>query len=377
MYITENQNLGESVLFMLSARNSLAEMVEDSGHDSANVMINFLINEATDLEIMSLLVEGKISEEKYNEDYELALFSHLKEQVLANHETISEMVGAKTFSDFMTKVDSVYPKMSTVGPMLEFYSAQDPQIATAMLLTERPRFGASKAAQGPRDEFAAKGSIEKAGARAPKSEPMDKEGSVSNDAAAKPDLGKPSDYGASTSGKGATTKGGDSGGGEPSDMYGGSSKNLGAGGSKSGLHAANRPDTGPHPPGYKMADTELHGLAAIKAHMTNAADAVSAFAKSTPGLVVGGAALAALLAYGAAKTYKRFFSKAAGACRGMGGGAKSDCMNKYRGRAIMAQAADLQRGMASCGKAKNPASCKSAVGGKIERLKAKARQIAG
>jgi hypothetical protein len=33
--------------------------------------------------------------------------------------------------------------------------------------------------------------------------------------------------------------------------------------------------------------------------------------------------------------------------------------------------------MASCAKAKNPDACRSAVGGKVERLKAKAAKIAG
>ena len=33
MYITENQNIGESVLFLLSARSTLAEIVSSSGVD--------------------------------------------------------------------------------------------------------------------------------------------------------------------------------------------------------------------------------------------------------------------------------------------------------------------------------------------------------
>jgi len=335
MYITENQSIGESVLFMLSARNSLSEMVEDSGHENEDIMVNFLMNEATDYEIMSLLVTGVLPDQQYDQVTEAYLFSMLKEQVLRQSETITEMLGEKTFNDFLTKVDSVYPTISTAGPMLEFFSAQIPEISGAMLLAERPRMGdvtAKKMADIPK----------------PPAGPGD--GSV-----AKPDLGDQTTYGGGPSGAS-------------------SAKAI-------AQNKAKVADPNAHqPPGAEPSQLMRHAKDAIgdiKAGINSAADAVSAFAKTTPGMVVGGAALAALLAYGAAKTYKRFFSKAAGACRGMSGGVKSDCMNKYRGRAVMAQAADLQRGMASCAKAKNPASCKSAVGGKIERLKAKARKISG
>ena len=360
MYITENQSLGESVLFLLSARNTLAEMVEDAGHESSEEMINFLINEASDYEIISLLVEGVIPEEKYNEDHEAWLFSSLKEQVLANHELVSEMVGSRTFSDFMTKVDSVYPVVSTAGPMLEFFSKQDASIAGAMLLSEQgvgsPEWmrmmAKKKAAVGAK--AASKKNLMGAD-KAP-------EGPI-----AKPDLGKPSEYGGITQGKGATAKGA---------FKAQAKRDIEA----KKLTAQDRPDTGPGPAGMKQSELdkmEPGFLMKLKASLNSAADSVSAFAKTPAGLAVGGAALAALLGYAAAKTYKRFFSKAAGACRGMSGGAKTDCMNKFRGRALMAQAADLQRGMASCSKAKNPAACKSAVGGKIERLKARARKISG
>jgi hypothetical protein len=39
MYITENQDLGDSVLFLLAARRTLAEMVEDSKTENADVMV--------------------------------------------------------------------------------------------------------------------------------------------------------------------------------------------------------------------------------------------------------------------------------------------------------------------------------------------------
>ena len=38
MYITENQSIGESVLFLLAARNTLADMVSESGHENSETM---------------------------------------------------------------------------------------------------------------------------------------------------------------------------------------------------------------------------------------------------------------------------------------------------------------------------------------------------
>lgn len=352
MYITENQNIGESVLFLLSARNSLSEMVEDSGHENADVMVNFLMNEASDYEIMSLLVTGQLPDEQYNQVAESYLFSMLKEQVLRNSETITEMIGERTFNDFLGKVDSVYPNVSTAGPMLEFFSAQHPQIAGAMLLSERPRMGdltpkkmadIPKPPKGPQDTAAdiksAEGGATMTGGM--KSFPGGKVAPTGKGASADASMAKDAKAGGFTQ-----------------DRF-----------SQEYPHQAMPKE----PLATRLGDVAKD----IKASASELGAKFSKWATGPEGKIVGGAALAALLAYAAAKTYKRFFSKAAGACRGMSGGAKTDCMNKFRGRALMAQAADLQRGMASCAKAKNPATCKSAVSGKIERLKAKARKISG
>jgi hypothetical protein len=346
MYITENQNIGESVLFLLSARSTLAEMVEDSNHKNADVMINFLMNEASDYEIISLLTVGALPDKKYDQVAEAYLFSVLKEQVLRQSQAITEMIGQASFNDFLNKVDSVYPVMSTTVPMLEFFAPQDPQILGAAILAE----------QGGAKEFYK--ALAKKQASHPGPAPTWK--------------GNYGPHGASSAKAIAQNK-----------MTAGDIARQRAG--EGPLGTMNRGTTGDSIPlksrlSNASSDLQAWGnktLADIKAGVHSVADVVSNFAKSTPGHVVGGAALAALLAYAAAKTYKRFFSKAAGACRGMSGGAKTDCMNKFRGRALMAQAADLQKGMASCAKAKNPAACKSAVGGKIERLKARAAKVAG
>jgi len=86
---------------------------------------------------------------------------------------------------------------------------------------------------------------------------------------------------------------------------------------------------------------------------------------------IGVLALAALLAYGAYRTYKRFFSKAATACKGKSGSEKTACMNKFKVTALNAQIKDLQAGSSACAKTKNPAKCKAVVAKKVAKLKAK------
>jgi hypothetical protein len=90
------------------------------------------------------------------------------------------------------------------------------------------------------------------------------------------------------------------------------------------------------------------------------------------GLAIGGAALAALALFASYKTYKRFFSKAAQACKGSGP-EKNTCMKKYKLQAIKAQIQDLQAAAAGCGKTKQPDKCKATIGNKIRKLQTKAQ----
>jgi len=83
---------------------------------------------------------------------------------------------------------------------------------------------------------------------------------------------------------------------------------------------------------------------------------------------VGGVVAAGLLIYGAIKTYKRFFSKAAQACAGKSGAEKTACMEKARGNALMAQKRDLSSASSACAKTKNPAKCKSIIAARMKKI---------
>ena len=138
MFITENQNLGDSVLFLLSGRAALANIVEVSATENAPELINFIHNEASDYEVMHLLLNGSLPEEKYNDVAEMMLFSDLKESMLMNKDFVEEMVGEEIFHNVLNEVDSLYMTMSTATPILEFEAQSNPEIAIAQMVVEYP-----------------------------------------------------------------------------------------------------------------------------------------------------------------------------------------------------------------------------------------------
>ena len=111
--------------------------------------------------------------------------------------------------------------------------------------------------------------------------------------------------------------------------------------------------------------------AAEKSKWQSAIDAVRSFAKSKTGKTIGATVIAAGLLYGAYKTYKRFFSKAARACSQYSGAEKTACMEKYKVTATKAQIADLRKAIGACKNSSNPQKCRSTIQAKIAKLQSK------
>ena len=87
---------------------------------------------------------------------------------------------------------------------------------------------------------------------------------------------------------------------------------------------------------------------------------------------VGGlaaATVAALIITVSYRIYKRFLSKAARACKNLGGEAKTSCMNKYKMQSKRTHIAQLQKGRSICSKSKKPGKCTASIDKKIRKLK--------
>lgn len=89
------------------------------------------------------------------------------------------------------------------------------------------------------------------------------------------------------------------------------------------------------------------------------------------GVVLGALALSTLLIYGSYKTYQRYFSKAAKACAGKSGKERSMCIKTFQAQALKAQISDLSRAKVACNKSKNPEKCANAINNKIAKLQKK------
>jgi len=119
MFITENQNVGDSVLFLLAARETLSSIIEGEESVNKNDLIKFIQVEASDYQVMNLLLKGTLPEDKYNAVDEALLFSEFKESMLINKNFVTEIIGDDIFDNVLNEVDSLYMVTSTQKPVLE------------------------------------------------------------------------------------------------------------------------------------------------------------------------------------------------------------------------------------------------------------------
>jgi hypothetical protein len=86
---------------------------------------------------------------------------------------------------------------------------------------------------------------------------------------------------------------------------------------------------------------------------------------------VGTAALVAAALTAGVMAYRKFFSKAAQACKNAPD--KKVCLVQYKIKARQAQITTMNAGKAKCAKSKNPAACKAKIDSRINTMKAKMR----
>jgi len=107
--------------------------------------------------------------------------------------------------------------------------------------------------------------------------------------------------------------------------------------------------------------------------VSTAGSAVKKFAGSKTGKGIGIALAIAAATAAAYAAYKRFFSKAARACKDAPD--RKACLQKYKKEAILAKANALQAGMAKCAQTKDPEKCRESISKKVAKAKAEAAAI--
>lgn len=100
--------LSDSQMFHISARESLCEIVLDSSSDSETKkrLIHFLTKEATDYQIMSLLVDEQLPLNESDFSHEIYIYEMFHAIVESNRDFLEEWMGA----DFVDSLKKVRPK---------------------------------------------------------------------------------------------------------------------------------------------------------------------------------------------------------------------------------------------------------------------------
>ena len=387
----------DSIMFLSAARKAISETVYFSENDPDDIleMKNFIMNEATDYEVMSLLVDNEMPEYRYNEEAEMALWEKLKNDVYENSNILSEKINNDSLESIINEIGPISELgLSSAKPILEFQHNNG--MLANVLLTEKPAatYASPYAKRGIKGLLKKKpkstggmgvtytspkpGMMKTVGGKLVKGgKAMDKKvasaaGKVGSKMKTIGGKVSGSKVGQTTSKyagkvKASASKFGGKVSGSKAGMKvkniagkaGGKMKTVGSkiGGSKAGK-------------GVKVAGTKVASVLKNVANKSGASGAARAM-KNNKSLTVGAIVTAAIIAYGGIKTYKRFLSKAAKACSGQSGANKTSCMNKYKANALKAQVADLKNAISACDNSSNPQKCKLSVQSKIQKIQNK------
>jgi uncharacterized protein YjbJ (UPF0337 family) len=343
-------NIPDSILFLTSCRLAIKESVlanEDLEHYTALGLADYVMNEATDYQIMSIVVDDEYVEEKYNFESELALFDRYKEMVVENIHDFA-FLESHDLKSLLYEVGPVSQEgISSATPILEF-------LYESGMLQEKGKWSAAKqkvadaAAAAKQKASDAAFDAQFKGRALKKSVPHRAKGMAKT---GKEAIGKVVD---TVKGKVKAVPG------QVKDAAGKVKDAASNAAFDAQFKARALKKSIPH----KAKGMYKGGKEAVgKALATKAGK-------------VGAVALAAAAIYGGVKAYQRFMSQAARACGGMSGATKTDCMKKYKVNALKGQINATQQGMASCAKAKDPAKCKASIQARVQKLQAKAAKAA-
>lgn len=363
--------LEDTLTFMGIARETLCEYLESLGHpeEALNEMINFVLKEATDYQIMSMLMDKGLPEENQNLEEEYKLFEDFNKSAGTNFMPLSEFeISSSQLGILFEAAPPDTPRMAALKNQVD----KQMDLARKWAKTKGPKADARKA-QIKQSLNTLKGEIDKERSKIGTGAAATGAGAAVVDTAkgmAVGDVARKGYEKAKAGAKMALQKG----------------KEVTKAGVQKGKELAGKAKTAATPAIQKGKEMAGKGAAMLKQKAlagkaklsqmaqslpsaSSIASKAKAFATSGAGMALGGSALAALLGYGAMKLYKNYFSKAARACSGQAD--KAGCMAQYKANAIKAQIADLSKAASACAKSKNPEACKAALQAKINKLKAK------
>ncbi len=356
-------NIPESILFLTSARLAVREAVnvsESLDEETKEFVAYYVMNEATDYEIMSMVINEEVAEKKYSLEDEIQLFDKFRESVVENYHELSEFMEKEDIFSMIYEIGPVSVEgISTAAPILEHLydsgillekkarrSMKDVAFDTQFKARAAKKKGAHKA-KGLAKDVAGVAADVGAGVAAGSGKVAQKAKDIAFDTRFKA--------------RGAKKKLAHKAKGAAATIKGGAKK---AGGTVSG--AAGKAASKAKGAAFDV-QFKARGLKKSIPHKLKGAGITGA--KAAKGL--GAVALATAAIYAGVKAYQRFLSQAARACSGFSGSAKTQCMQKYKANGLRAQITATSAGMNKCSQAKNPEKCRAAIQNRVTKLKAK------
>ncbi len=283
--MTNKTQILDSLTFLSIARNVIRDSIDFSDIKEKKDLKYFITNEASDYQIMSLLIDETLPENKYDVIAESELWDRFKRSVTRNYKNLSESLNSNILENIIFEIGPVSNLgLSSMKPILEF-QMNEGFLDNLKDITQNEKRKNDNVAQQAKDEM-----------QQAHREEMKKK-------LLRPDI--VAQKGQGIEGLGSVLK-----------------KTIKATGKQAGI-----------------------GLAALTA--------------------------AALVIYGGYKIYQRFFSQAAKACSKLSGSQRDQCVKKFRIDAMKTQISDLNKGMSTCSKSKDPAKCKQIISDKIKKLQTK------
>ena len=361
-------NIPDSILFLTSCRLAIKESVlvsEDINAEDKYGLVDFVMNEASDYQIMNIIVNDEFVEEKYNADLEVDLFDQYKAMVVDNISEFSAVLESEDLKSVLYEIGPISQEgLSSAAPILDFLHE------TGVLAERRKKTGVVK---GIKSGMRGAKSLKKGGAYA---------STYGDDAAtykAGQAVGRQMKKGKEAAGKAGAAVAKKAGSAKDAAMKGAGAVADTAKSAKDAAAARIKAAKDQAKIGFKKQQMGYKKVGAAQQAGAMAAKAKQAMSTKSGDLskakVAGAAALGAAAIYGGVQAYKRFMSQAARACSGKSGGEKDACMKQYRSKGIQSQIAATQRGMGACAKAKNPEKCKAAIQARVAKLKSKMARV--
>lgn len=98
------KNVIDSLLFMHEVRNSLCNYYNN------NELSDFIMNEATDYQCLSLMIDKKLPLSKRNIFKEMELLNTLKHSILEDYDVLTKFFNKSAIDDILVKVECLEPK---------------------------------------------------------------------------------------------------------------------------------------------------------------------------------------------------------------------------------------------------------------------------